>query len=107
MEFLQAYALTLAVESIVLYGLLKGKYPIVEIVKNSILASTITLPFVWFVFPLSRFPWFYVTAASEIFAVVIETGVYRIGFRKISWEQASVCSLICNTLSFSIGLALN
>lgn len=107
MEFLQAYALTLAVESIVLYGLLKGKYPIVEIVKNSILASTITLPFVWFVFPPSGFSWTYVTAVSEIFAVVIETIVYRVGFRKISWKMAFVSSFACNLTSFVIGLMLN
>lgn len=107
MEFLQAYAITLAIEGMVLYFILRKQYAVTEIVKNSVLASTITLPFVWFVFPLSGLSWFYVTAISEVFAVIVETWIYKTTFRKISWRMAFGSSFVCNVASFVIGLLLN
>jgi len=106
-EFLVAYALTLAIETIVLFLLLRSRYGVALIIRNSIIASSLTLPFVWFVFPaLGLGSWALQTAAAEIFAFAVEACVYRALFHGIRWEDALAASFVCNAASFIAGLAL-
>ncbi|MFH1520302.1 MAG: hypothetical protein ABID61_01525 [Candidatus Micrarchaeota archaeon] len=107
MEFLQAYVLTIIIECIVLYFLVRKHYPSVAILKNGIIASTITLPFVWFVFPLLGLPWIYVTLISESFAFVVEGIIYLKIFNQIKAPMAFFCSFTCNVASVVIGLWFN
>ncbi|MBI5047229.1 hypothetical protein HZC07_05885 [Candidatus Micrarchaeota archaeon] len=78
------------------------------ILRNAIAASSITLPFVWFVFPIVgswfSFGWVVYTSVAEIFAFGIEAIFYRFFFPKMNWKHAIVASFICNLLSFGIGL---
>jgi len=106
-EFLVAYALTLAIETTALFLLLRSRYGAALITRNSIIASSLTLPFVWFVFPvLGLGSWALQTAAAEIFAFAVEAGVYRALFPKMGWANALKVSFVCNAASFLVGLAL-
>lgn len=98
---------TITLEAVIAILLLKGKYEEKLIVRNAVIASTLTLPFVWFVFPALGFgSWALQTAAAEIFAFAVEAGVYRALFPKMGWADAVKVSLICNAASFLVGLAL-
>lgn len=113
-DFLLSYFLTILIEGLVLYLLLCKRYGARLIVSSAIIASSLTIPFVWFLFPVFgfQFPvlgfgsWVVQTALAEIFAVIVETGVYHILFVKISWKNAFFASLICNATSFGIGFVV-
>jgi uncharacterized protein (DUF2062 family) len=71
-----------------------------------LIANSITLPFVWFVFPLLGLGWALQTALAELFAFVCEAIFYKIAFAKIGWKDAFMVSLACNSFSFVTGLLL-
>ena len=125
--FLAAFIITIVLEAVVALFLLRRRYDVQLIIRNVIIASTLTLPFVWFVFPnkvwleysmriyfasqtvlpvLGLGSWILQTTLAEIFAFGIETIVYRFLFNGMSWRGAIVCSFIANFASFSIGLVL-
>jgi hypothetical protein len=71
------------------------------------LASLVTLPVVWLGFPLLPLPSTAVMGLSEVFAVVVETGLLHfLTFRRISLRQAFLLSLVMNMISFGIGLLI-
>lgn len=106
MDFFQAYCLTLAVEGVALFILLRNRYAAPLIVKNAFVASTLTLPFVWFVFPRLGIAWGLQIAVSEIFAVAVESGVYFLLFKRLGARDAFLVSAACNLASFLAGLAI-
>jgi len=111
-EFGIALIFTIAIETITLLALIRLVLKVSareihadRIIGVGILASALTLPYVWFVIPNcipSRF-WFVVTA--ELFALIIETIIYR-KLLEFRWFMALTLSLVCNVLSFCIGLIL-
>lgn len=106
-EFVFSYFLTIVIETAVLFLLLRQRYAPTLIARNAIIASTLTLPFVWFVFPfLGLGSWVLQTMLAEIFAVVAEAVVYQRLFAQISWKDAFLTSLLCNGISFSAGIIL-
>jgi len=113
-EFIFSYFLTIIIETAVLFILLRQRHAPILIARNAIIASSLTLPFVWFAFPVlcSGFLgfgagcWFLQTALAEIFAVVAETAVYQKLFSGMCWKSAFFLSLTCNAVSFGVGLAL-
>ena len=66
------------------------------------LASAITHPVVWFVFPavLERLPWEWMVACAELFAVVTEA----IWLRACGVRRPLFWSVMANGASFSLGL---
>lgn len=106
MDFVSAYALTLAVETAVLLLLLRGKHAARVIMRNSIAANTLTLPFVWFFFPLLGLTYGAQIAASEFFAFATEAGVYAALFAGMTGREALAASFLANAASFLLGLAL-
>lgn len=107
--FLEAYIITLAVETAMLYMLLYPRYSRGLIVRNSLIVNTITLPFVWFVFPPLLGPLFGYAiqlAASELFALMAEAAMYIRLFPMMEARDAILVSFICNLCSFVIGLPL-
>jgi hypothetical protein len=71
------------------------------------IASLITLPFVWYVFPLVGLGDGLVTGISESFAVIVEASfIYLMAGRIISLKHVVVLSLLMNSLSFLTGLAM-
>ena len=111
-DFIRAYFVTIIIEYAILFLLLKKRQDAGLITRNAIIASSLTLPFVWFVFPVLGFeswnfgldPWIVQTAIAELFAFSIEAVAYRFLFNRISWKDAVIASLLCNSTSFIIGL---
>ncbi len=107
MDFLPAWCLTISIETALLFILLRRRYGISLIVRNSLIANTLTLPFVWFLFPaLGLGSWALQTALAEIFAFLAEAGVYRMLFPGIGWSDALRVSFLCNAASFLAGVLL-
>jgi len=106
LDFVAAYALTVGIEAVALYLLLGKEYGTALIVRNAVLASSLTLPFVWFVFPALGLAWGLQTAAAETFAAFAEAGVYALAFQGMKTKDALLASVLCNWASFIIGLAI-
>ncbi|MBN1814500.1 MAG: hypothetical protein JXA14_21850 [Anaerolineae bacterium] len=71
------------------------------------LSSILTVPIVWFVFPLLPLPAGWVVGLSEAFAVVFETSfIYLVTRRTTSLRHVAALSLLMNGTSFLIGLLL-
>lgn len=105
-DFVVALILTIAIEAIVLFLILRKEYGTMTIARNALIASSLTLPFVWFVFGGLGLPWTIKTAMAEGFAVLVEAGFYKLAFKGMTIEKALIASFICNAVSFIIGLAL-
>lgn len=103
MEFLFAYVLTLILETSLAIIILSDTYPKIRIVFNSIIANTITLPFVWFFFPFIGFSYLLGFFISELFAIILESFIYQKLF-SMRYVAAFKISLICNAVSLSVGL---
>lgn len=69
------------------------------------IASALTLPYVWFVFPAFITEKIIYIIAAEIFALIVEAVVYRI-LLKCRAYQAFIISFICNGASFGLGLLI-
>lgn len=106
LNFLQAYAFTLAIEAPILYLILRREYGIKEIMKDSLIANTATIPLVWFVFPAFGLGYPVQIAISEIFAFGAEAGIYRFLFAGIKVETAVMAAFACNLVSFAAGAAI-
>lgn len=106
MDFFSAYALTLIIEGALLFAIFHGRYGTKLIARNAIIASSLTLPFVWFVFPALGLPWAAQTAAAETFAFAVESAIYMQVFPGMGMRDAALSSFACNACSFIIGLAL-
>ncbi|MCX6768383.1 MAG: hypothetical protein NTY83_00865 [Candidatus Micrarchaeota archaeon] len=108
MDFVHAYIITVLVETLILYLLLRKRYPAPAIIRNSVVANSLTLPFVWFVFPVlgSGLSWALLTAVAELFAFGAEAALYRALFGKMGWADAARVSFVCNLLSLVVGLIL-
>lgn len=69
------------------------------------IASLVTLPLVWLVFPQLPVPAGYVIAAAEVFAVAAEAGLlYFAARRRVSLRHVAALSLAMNAVSFAVGL---
>lgn len=110
-HFLLALLVTIFIETLILFLLFKTRYKKLNITNRLLLitgfiTSFSTLPYVWFVFPAfiaSRFPYI---AFSECFAIIIESAIiYKL--LKVDYKKALLASVICNVISFLIGLLIN
>ena len=71
------------------------------------LASLLTLPVVWFVFPQLRLAAGWTVGLSEGFAVLVEAGLVYLATRgRIGLKHAAALSLAMNGVSFLLGLLL-
>ena len=66
-------------------------------------AGVLTLPLLWLM--VTRYnlyaTWFFL--AAELFAMAVETVVYRFG-AKLKWRWALIVSALCNTVSYAVGM---
>ena len=106
LTFLFAYALTVCLETGALCLMLRKRHGTQSIILNSIIANSITLPFVWFFFPMLGMGWIAQTAVAELFAFIAEAAYYKMAFSKLGWKGALLASLACNLISFGMGLLL-
>lgn len=102
--FFLALILTLAIEVLVvlfLASFLIKKTKVSKIIFASIIASVLTLPYLWFVFPAYTDSRYYVVF-GEIVVFLIESFIYY-RLLEIKLWKASVLSFVANLTSVLIG----
>jgi hypothetical protein len=109
--FLKALLLTVLIETSVLFLIFKTLLKSVEannyiLLLTGILASSATLPYLWFIFPLFIKSKIWYTIFSESFAIVAESFIIK-GLIQINYTKSLIISIICNAISYIIGLLIN
>ena len=111
LSFVSALALTLMVENIALFLVMRHAFSadyrrigIWKILFAGILASSLTLPCLWFVMPaVLAYP--HSLVVGELLVFIAEAFIYY-KVLGIDLKKAAALSLICNLCSFLIGLAI-
>ncbi len=111
-SFFSSLFLTVAVETAVLLILVrrlfrnkKGRPTTPLIIASGILASSLTLPYVWFVLPQLVHNYQLYALASESFAAIAEAPALALVMR-IRIKDAFFLSLVCNLASFLVGMLI-
>ncbi len=103
-KFLIALFITLIIETAVVVLLAKFLFRLKDLRNTAfiaIIASVLTLPYLWFVLP-PFLPAENYLLFGEIFVIITEALIYFL-FTKLSWKQSVVVSLIANIVSFYLG----
>lgn len=104
-RFALAVAITLAVETAILFALLSRRHPTRDRLAAGLWLSTCTLPVVWFVFPLVIEDRTTYLVVAETFAALAECGLFRAGFargRSTPWRDYAAV-VTANIASFGLG----
>jgi hypothetical protein len=109
-NFLKALLFTISIETVVLFLLVKFVFKSISaknwlLVLTGILTTFSTLPYLWFILPAFIKSRLYYTIISEASAVLIES-VIILGLLRINYKKAFIISIICNMVSFLIGLLI-
>ncbi len=111
-QFLFSLLLTIAIETAVLFALVRHffkigrkKLPSSLLLFAGIIASSATLPYVWFVLPAFAASHSAFVFAAEFFAIAAESAAYFF-ILKIDFNKALAISFACNAASFLLGVAL-
>jgi hypothetical protein len=108
--FFRALVVTITIETAVLFVFLflrrrRSRNLVIRVLVAGIVASSVTLPFVWFVFPAIIENRTLFLAVAELFAFVAEAPIIR-GMVKTTWLEAAMASFCANGVSFISGLLL-
>lgn len=106
-KFLISLVLTIFIEVIVLLLFIKGAYKLKEkgyreIIIAGILASMLTLPYIWFVLPVYIK---YHVLTGELSAIIAEAGIYW-KLLRLKFSRALLVSAAANIISLVSGLIL-
>ena len=104
-QFLSALVLTLTVEVLIVFGIVRCVYKkknIGDILISVFVASLLTLPYLWFIFPAYYSVSSVYAIYAEIIIALIEAILYW-RFLKITFIQALIVSIIANATSALIG----
>lgn len=109
-KFFQSRLLTIFIETVVLFLLCKlflKEYNLKnwKIILTWILASTITLPILWFILPLFIHEWTVFVIFGELFVTFVEVVIIKY-LLNIKRSNAILLSIICNLFSFLIWLLI-
>lgn len=103
-KFLIALLVTLIIETVVVVLLAKFLFRLKDISNTiliAIMASVLTLPYLWFVLP-PFLPAENYLLFGEILVIIAEALIY-LSFTKLSWKQSLIASLAANIISFYLG----
>ncbi len=105
-KFLLAWVITVVSETVILTVLFRRFSKETNagiVIIASIFASSLTLPYVWFVFPFVFLGHYFLgLILSELFAWLVEACFYRMSLR-LAWKKALAFSLIANAVSYALG----
>jgi len=103
--FIKALIITLIVELLVsLIYISRTKLP-KKILISVLIGSLITLPIVWFIFPIIKITPLVIILLSEIFAIIFEAYfIYYLNKQVITLKKSFVLSIIMNLASLIIGV---
>jgi len=101
--------ITVLIESLILLFIIRflfknKKLSLKKIFSFGILASALTLPYLWFVLP-SYIALNYYIFVGELVVIVIEAVIYN-NFLGLNLKKAVIASFICNVFSFAAGLLI-
>jgi hypothetical protein len=104
-DWLQAFGLTVFVECLIAFPLLRRSEPsILRRLAAVLLVNLATHPLVWFLFPGLLMPYGARVALSEIWAVVGEACAYAVIWPAAGLKRAALVSFAANAASFLLGL---
>jgi hypothetical protein len=102
--FLQSFFITIVLELFVTFCFLSANALSKKILVYVFLANILSVPIVWFVFPVLKLPVLMVIVMSEIFAVLFETYFIQSLNKQISsFKQLLVLCIVNNSVSFLVG----
>jgi len=109
-DFLKALFFTILIETLVLFFFFKILFKKQAITDKSllvtgILASTVTLPYLWFILPVFIQSFFWYVLAGELSVVLLESLIIAY-ILKPGYRRALIISACCNLCSFLAGLLL-
>ena len=109
-DFLKSLFITVVFETIVLLILnkttfLKEKQKFWIIILTGITASCATLPYFWFILPIFISSKLAYSIVAEFLAIFLESFII-LGFFRIKYKNAVAVSLICNMVSYTMGLLI-
>ena len=106
MRFLLALMQTLVIETLLLLlfskMVFKNRFstkPVYFIIITGVIASSLTLPYVWFILPFLIRDRVRYIIISEVFAITAESLIFLFLF-KVSYKFCFLLSFICNLFSF-------
>lgn len=102
-KFLIALFATLAIETIVVLLLAKFAFKLKDLRSCAIVAivaSTLTLPYLWFILP-PFLPADKYLLFGEIIVIALEALIYRVFL--MNWKQALATAVTANIVSFYLG----
>lgn len=107
-KFWIAWILTILIETIVLFAIAKlfrkeNQISNWRLILIWILASTITLPLLWFVIPMFIVDWVEYIVIWELAATLIEIFIIKYWLKVSRWK-AIIASVVCNLCSYLFGL---
>ncbi len=110
LEFLKALGLTLALEVPVLVLLIRKEFkipslkiPSAKLLFIGLIASTSTIPYLWFVLPHFIQDYNLYLLVGEVSVTLLEAVLYYC-FLNLNVKRALSLSLLCNGISFLFGL---
>jgi hypothetical protein len=105
LDWLRAFALTVAIEAAVAVPLLARAEPhLARRLAAVLLVNLATHPLVWFLFPGVAARSTVRLALSEVWALTAETGAYLVVWPRLGARRAFATSLLANAASFILGL---
>ena len=110
-KFLFSLLLTLIIEIPIIVLFVKKFYkhkqiPTHKVIFIGAVASTLTLPYLWFVLPAYILDRLLYIAFSEILIIFVEAVIYN-QFFKLKLSKALIMSLVANVISMAFGLLIN
>jgi hypothetical protein len=109
-EFLKSLFFTVSIETLVLIVLVKYLFKSIDLKLSRLIfagfsASILTLPYLWFIFPVFLSSRLLYLIIGESLVVLIESVFYFFTL-KTSVKNVLLISVICNLASFLIGLMI-
>jgi hypothetical protein len=106
-DFLISLLITLAIEIPVAIVIIRFLYKhkdirIPAIVFTGLLATSLTLPYLWFILPIYNFNKNVYVILGEILVMIVEAIIYK-QLLKIKWSEAIITSLLANLSSVTLG----
>lgn len=100
----RVFALTLAVEALVAFPLLRSRASPIRCAAAILAAQLLTHPIVWFVLPAFGLTRLSYSTLAETWALVAEMALYRLIFSELSWSAAFAISALANGASLAAGI---
>ena len=106
-DWLRAFVVTVAAEAAIAAPLLRGAEPrLARRLAAVALVNLATHPLVWFLFPGLGLGYVPRVAASELFALAVESAGYRVIWPALTPVRATGIAVLANGASWALGLVL-